>query len=228
MEKKFKGKFTDFFKKNIYLILMILCLVAIVTMITYTVIKNGKADEGGGSLVQAPSNDNQNNGTTSNPDNADNSTDGNKDNLDQKVDVVPSVIGAPINTLEVLKAYTDTSLVYNATMKHWSTHQGIDYKAQAGDEVKAVLDGEVIAVSTTTLRGTTVKIKHQGGITSSYSLLSPDVRVKVGDTVKQGDVIGVIGTEGVFETSDGPHLHFELMKDDKLVDPDYYMQEGNK
>ncbi len=228
MEKKFKGKFADFFKKNIYLILMVLCLVAIVTMITYTVIKNGKAEEGGGSLVQAPSNDDQNNGATNNPDNSGGNTNNSEDKGNQTVDVVPSVIGSPLNKLEVLKAYTDTSLVYNATMKHWSTHQGIDYKANAGEEVKAVLDGEVIAVSTTTLRGTTVKIKHQGGITSSYSLLSPDVRVKVGDKVKQGDVIGVIGTEGVFETSDGPHLHFELMKDDILVDPDYYMQEGNK
>lgn len=226
MEKKFKGKFTSFFKKNIYLILMVLCLVAIATMITYTVIKNSKGD-GGDSLVQAPSSDDQNAGNI-NSDNGNNSTNNNENNGSQNVDVVPSVIGSPLNTLEVIKAYTDTSLVYNATMKHWSTHQGIDYKANVGDEVKAVLDGEVISITTTTLRGTTVKIKHQGGITSSYSLLSPDVKVKVGDTVKQGDVIGVIGTEGVFETSDGPHLHFELMKDDVLVDPDYYMQEGNK
>lgn len=226
MEKKFKGKFTSFFKKNIYLILMILCLVAIITMITYTVVKNGKGEEGGGSLVQAPNNSEQSDGNTTPDTNGD--IKDNENQGDQKVDVVPSVIGAPLNSLELIKAYTDTSLVYNSTMKHWSTHQGIDYKASVGDEVKAVLDGEVIAVSTTTLRGTTVKIKHQGGITSSYSLLSPDVRVKVGDVVKQGDVIGIIGTEGVFEASDGAHLHFELMKDDKLVDPDFYMQEGNK
>ena len=140
----------------------------------------------------------------------------------------PTLISTPMENAEVLKAYTETELVYNATMKHWATHQGVDYKAEAGAPVKAVFDGEVISVTTTTLKGTTVVVKHPDGLESTYSLLGTNVTVKAGDKVKKGDVLGYISESGIFETADGPHLHFELRKDGKLVDPELFSEEGNK
>ena len=112
-------------------------------------------------------------------------------------------------------------------MKHWATHQAIDYKTEKGEAVKAVYDGEVTSVSTSTLKGTTVVIKHDDGLESSYSLLE-NVKVKAGDKVKKGDVIGYVGDTGIFETADGTHLHFELRKDGKLVDPELFSDSANK
>ena len=226
MEKKFNGnKFSAFLKKNGYLILMVICLAAIATLIVYAVIRNQNNLENG--LV------NQNEDVI--PvigDNKNEQTDGDKKDDTQptstSVTETPVLIAAPVETANVLKGYTETELVYNATMKHWATHQAIDYKTEVGAPVKAVFDGEVVSVSTSTLKGTTVVIKHAQGLESSYSLLGTDVKVKAGDKVKKGDVIGYVAETGIFETADGPHLHFELRKDGKLVDPELYSDSGNK
>ena len=233
MEKKFKGsKFSLFIKKNIYLILMIACLIAIIAMIAYTFTRTQTSSELPGGSVDAsgnpvdqnkpnPENPNQ----TPNQDNDDKKDDGNSDPTFSET---LKEIGLPIANAEILKGYTDSELVFNATMKHWSTHQGVDFKAPVGTEVRAVFDGEVVSISTTNLRGTTVTIKHSNGFESSYSLLGPDVKVKVGSKVKKGDVLGTVAETGIFESADGPHLHFEFKKDGELIDPDYYFEGGNK
>lgn len=226
MEKKFKGsKFSLFIKKNIYLILMIACLIAIIAMIAYTFTKNTTNDQLPSQSVDASGNpidkdNNQNDDKKPNPDENNNS--------DPTFSETLKEIGLPIENAEVLKAYTDTELVFNATMKHWSTHQGVDFKAPVGTEVRAVFDGEVVSISTTNLRGTTVTVKHSDGFESSYSLLGSDVKVKVGSKVKKGDVLGTVAETGVFESADAPHLHFEFKKDGELINPDYYFEGGNK
>lgn len=224
MEKKFNdSKFSAFLKKNGYLILMIVCLAAIATLITYAVIRNQSNANNG--LV------NDNNDVT--PIIADDKTnEDNKEKEDENTDPKPIVktpvaISSPVADPVVLKGYSETELVYNATMKHWATHQAIDYKTEKGEAVKAVYDGEVTSVSTSTLKGTTVVIKHDDGLESSYSLLE-NVKVKAGDKVKKGDVIGYVGDTGIFETADGTHLHFELRKDGKLVDPELFSDSANK
>lgn len=219
MEKKFKGsKFSLFIKKNIYLILMIVCLLAIIGMVAYTFAKQKPADSEPASSIE-------------NPQDKPNDNVSDKDNDDkpkENTDNVLKEIGFPVASVEVLKDYTDTELVFNATMKHWSTHQAIDYKANKGTNVLAVADGVVQEVSTSTLKGTTVKIKHADGFVSSYSLLGVDVKVKEGDKVNQGLVLGSVDNTGVFESADGDHLHFELTKDGVLVDPNLYFKDANK
>lgn len=230
MEKKFKGsKFSLFIKKNIYLILMIACLIAIIAMIAYTFTRTQTSNELPGGSVDASGNpvDKNDPNQKPNPDDNDGKQD-EKPNSDPTFSETLKEIGLPIANAEILKAYTDSELVFNATMKHWATHQGVDFKAPVGTEVKAVFDGEVISISTTNLRGTTVTIKHSDGFESSYSLLGPDVKVKVGSKVKKGDVLGTVAETGIFESADGPHLHFEFKKDGELIDPDYYFEGGNK
>lgn len=227
MEKKFNGnRFSAFMKKNGYVLLMIVCLAAIVTMIAYTVMKsermsgNGLNNEPQAVPVVSDGKDN----------NDDKQNEKEQNSEVERTDVIiqPSFIAAPIDNAEVLKGYSENALVYNATMKHWATHQAIDFKAEAGAPVKAVMDGEVTSVSTSTLKGTTVVVKHADGLESTYSLLGQDVRVKAGDKVKKGDVLGYVAESGVFETADGAHLHFELRKDGKLVDPDLYAESADK
>lgn len=232
MEKKFKGsKFTLFIKKNIYLILMIACLIAIIAMIAYTFTKTQPDNSLPSQSVDASGkpidNNNDNTDNSQKPNDGENPNNGNNDSNPTFTETLTE-IGLPIANTEVLKAYTDTELVFNATMKHWATHQGVDFKAPVGSEVKAVFDGEVVSISTTNLKGTTVTIKHSSGFESSYSLLGSDVKVKVGSKVKKGDVLGTVAETGVFESADDPHLHFEFRKDGELINPDYYFEGGNK
>ena len=164
MEKKYNdSKFSAFLKKNGYLILMIVCLVAIATLITYAVIRNrSNANNGltnGGNEDATP--------IIAEDKNKDNNDKQEENNEPKPVVKTPVVISSPVDSPVVLKGYTETELVYNATMKHWATHQAIDYKTENGAPVKAVFDGEVTSVSTSTLKGTTVVVKHDDGLESS-------------------------------------------------------------
>ena len=205
---------------------MIICLAAIATMIGYTIVKNNAKASGNMSNEDSSVVPVINTGDDKKED--EKPQENKPAEPEQTSYTTPVIISAPVESPVILKNYTETELVYNATMKHWATHQGIDYKAEAGSPVKAVYEGEVTSVTTTTLKGTTVVIKHADGFESSYSLLGTNVTVKAGDKVKRGQVIGYVAENGVFETADGAHLHFELRKDGKLVDPEIYSDSGNK
>ena len=222
MEKKYKdNKLVLFLKKNVYVILMVFCLLAIVGLVLYTVLTTKTDTTVPAAIVDANGNaiqDGQNNneqpddkGTQQEPSDELTST-----TLDE------FVIVAPVDSVDVLQDYSDATLVYNATMKHWATHQGIDYKAEVGTPVRAVFDGEVTEIVTTTMRGTQVTLSHSGGFSTTYALLGPNVNVKVGDKVAKGAVLGYVAQAGYFEAADPAHLHFEARKNGELVDPNYY------
>ena len=223
MEKKYKeNKFVLFMKKNIYLILMVLCLFAIAGLVTYTVVSSNVEEPG--PIVDANNKPIEDEGNeTPNDSPVVNVPDGSGGQEEPE----EMVFDMPIVGAAVLKDYVDTELVYNATMKHWSTHQGIDYKAEVGTAVRCVFDGEVSAITTTTMHGTTVTVKHSKGFSTSYALLGSNVAVKVGDKVSKGTVLGYVAETGYFESADGPHLHFEARKDNVLIDPNYYFA-GNE
>ena len=88
--------------------------------------------------------------------------------------------------------------------------------------MRCIDDGTVTEVTNDSYYGTTVKIEHIGGFTSVYKLMS-DSNVQVGDVLLQGDVIGKISDTALEEIMDGPHLHLELYRDGKLVDPLEYI-----
>lgn len=103
--------------------------------------------------------------------------------------------------------------VHPVTGKKESFHQGVDLTIQPNTNVKivAAADGEVIRVGELGTYGNVVMIKHViNGIrmdTNCAHLKDKSITVKVGDKVKQGDVIGIMGTTG---SSTAPHLHFEI------------------
>jgi murein DD-endopeptidase MepM/ murein hydrolase activator NlpD len=98
-------------------------------------------------------------------------------------------------------------------------HAGIDIGASAGDQILAAAGGTVSIATYSSSYGNYVMISHGGGNATLYAHMSSRV-VSAGDSVKQGDVIGYVGSTG---WSTGPHLHFEIRINNALVNPmDYF------
>lgn len=120
---------------------------------------------------------------------------------------------------EVIKEFAQEKLVYSDTLGMWKTHPGIDIKAELNSQVKSVSDGKVIVIQQDSFYGNTVKILDGQGYTFVYSNLDNAIKLKQGDNVKQGDVIGTVGVSAAGELADETHLHFEVIKDEIQVDP---------
>ncbi len=95
-------------------------------------------------------------------------------------------------------------------------HTGVDYAAPMGTPVMSIGDGVVIAKGYMGGGGHTVKIKHNSVYTSAYLHLSRYGKINVGSRVKQGDIIGYVGSTG---HSTGPHLDFRIWKNGTPVNP---------
>lgn len=128
----------------------------------------------------------------------------------------------PVNG-EIDGAYAMTELVWNPTMRDWRTHDGVDLTAALGTQVKAAAAGEVTACYEDDLYGTTVEIRHGGGLQSVYSNLAATPTVSVGDRVTAGQVIGAVGDTALGESGQVCHLHFSMRKDGESVDPGSYL-----
>ncbi|MCW2950099.1 MAG: Peptidase, partial [Thermoleophilia bacterium] len=92
----------------------------------------------------------------------------------------------------------------------WRTrqHTGLDLGAPMGAEIHAALSGKVVEAKYSAGYGNYVTIDHGNGLFTRYAH-QPNLKVTKGQDVKQGDVIGVVGSTGV---STGPHLHFEVLE----------------
>jgi stage II sporulation protein Q len=106
----------------------------------------------------------------------------------------------------------------------FETNQGIDYamKDNAAFDVVASLSGKVTKVdSEDPVLGNVIEIEHDKGIVTQYQSVK-DIKVKVGDYVKQGTVIAKAG-QSLFNKEAGTHVHFEIRKDGVAVDPSKYL-----
>ena len=103
---------------------------------------------------------------------------------------------------------------------NWYIHKGIDFSTwRSGDPVMATANGQVVTVGFDNSFGNFVIIKHNHGIYTRYAHLS-SFRVKKGQLVDQGQIIGNIGNTGI---STGPHLHYEVHIGSDVVDPAKYI-----
>ncbi len=134
----------------------------------------------------------------------------------------------PVEDGVLLKDYSNSKLKYNSTLKQWEAHKGVDISAKEGTSVVSVLDGTVTGIENTHLKGTTITITHKDGLITTYSSLDKEIDVKLNDNVKRGQVIGKVSTSAKGESNDGPHIHFEVIKDGVKVDPNLYLNFGNK
>lgn len=132
-----------------------------------------------------------------------------------KTATVPQSFSYPVGETVVQK-FSVNDLIYSETMKDWRAHAGVDFKAELGEEVKAIADGTVKNAYHDDLFGNVVYIEH-GDIGGCYCGLE-DMNVKAGETVKAGQKIGTVGTTPC-ESADSPHLHFAAKKSGKWIDP---------
>lgn len=119
----------------------------------------------------------------------------------------------------ITEPFSDEELVKSETMGDWRIHAGVDIKGSLGNDVKAIAHGTVKSVETDTMMGNTVKILHADGIMSIYANLADGITLKAGDIVKSGDVVGKIGNSALAECLEEPHLHLEVTKNGKNIDP---------
>lgn len=105
-------------------------------------------------------------------------------------------------------------------------HQGIDFAAPTGTPVYAAADGTVISAKREGGYGLMVRIRHAGGVETRYAHLSRFGRgVSAGRRVRQGDVIGAVGSTGM---STGPHLHYEVVANGRHVNPARHVQQATR
>lgn len=106
----------------------------------------------------------------------------------------------------------------DSTMK---MHKGIDVAAPTGTKVYAAGSGKIIRISSSEDGyGNCIVIEHGYGFVSRYAHLS-GFKIKEGDEVKKGDLIGLVGSTG---RSTGPHLHYEIEKDGERIDPKKFIK----
>lgn len=103
---------------------------------------------------------------------------------------------------------------FHPVQKRWKAHLGTDYAAPTGTPIMSTGDGVVIAASYTKGNGNYVKIKHNSVYTTQYLHMSRR-NVKNGQFVKQGDIIGYVGSTGL---ATGPHVCYRFWKNGKQVD----------
>lgn len=97
-------------------------------------------------------------------------------------------------------------------------HYGTDFAANTGTEISAFSDGTIVAAGDSDSYGKYIIIEHSEGYSTLYAHCS-ELCMGCGE-VKKGDVIAKVGSTGA---ATGPHLHFELMRDDIYLNPEFYL-----
>ncbi|MCK1744603.1 peptidoglycan DD-metalloendopeptidase family protein [Bradyrhizobium sp. 139] len=101
-------------------------------------------------------------------------------------------------------------------------HTGLDFRAATGDPVRVTANGKVVSAGWSGGYGRMIEIDHGNGLATRYGHLS-EINVKVGEIVKIGQVVGLVGSTG---RSTGPHLHYETRIDGEAVDPQKFLRAG--
>lgn len=125
---------------------------------------------------------------------------------------------------EIVREYAKDSLIYSETLQEWTTHTGIDIKADKTTVVKAAEAGTIKSIKNDPRYGLTIVIEHDDQYQTIYSNLLTSEFVVEGEKVEKGQAIGTVGNTAVFEIADEPHLHFEIWKDSLPIDPTTLMK----
>jgi len=117
---------------------------------------------------------------------------------------------SPLSSKNITSAYGQRNIFGKEQF-----HEGVDIKGKMGDAVVASDSGKVVTAGSSGAYGNMVEIDHGNGMKTRYGHLSK-MDVSVGDIISKGQKIGAIGDTGRVT---GPHLHYEVLKDNKKIDP---------
>jgi murein DD-endopeptidase MepM/ murein hydrolase activator NlpD len=132
-------------------------------------------------------------------------------------DYVPSIY--PIDRELCKRPPSGFGMRMHPILKERKMHNGIDFSAPRGTSIYATANGKVRSAEFADNYGNRVILDHGNGYSTSYCQMESYV-VEANQSVKKGDVIGYVGSSGL---STAPHLHYEVMKDGKYVDPADYI-----
>lgn len=122
---------------------------------------------------------------------------------------------APLRFSRISSRFTGSR--YHPVLKRYTTHYGVDYAAPSGTPVLSIGDGVVISAGWSGGGGNMVKIRHNSVYSTAYlHLKAYGSGIRAGTYVRQGDVIGYVGSTGL---STGPHLDFRVWKNNAPVNP---------
>ena len=135
----------------------------------------------------------------------------------------PAVLPLPPVEGKMLRQFSGGELVKSPTTGIWSTHNGADYDAPRGTDVRCTADGTVTAIGQDALLGICVTILHEDGTVTRYCGLNEGLSVQQGDVIRRGTVIGAVGDTNESENSMVSHLHFEVQQNGKYIDPELFL-----
>ena len=139
-------------------------------------------------------------------------SDGKYYNAEGKV-LIQKYMRKPLKHVRITSHFTKRR--YHPVLKRWKAHHGTDFGARRGTPILAAADGKVIFSGRLGGYGKVVKIRHKESYMTLYAHQSR-IKVKRGKRVKQGQIIGYVGSTG---RSTGPHLHFGLYKNGRPINP---------
>ncbi|MBI5236685.1 MAG: M23 family metallopeptidase [Deltaproteobacteria bacterium] len=126
-----------------------------------------------------------------------------------------SLLKSPLRYRRISSYFTKKR--FHPILKKFRPHHGIDYSAPTGTPVEAAGGGKVVYSGWKSGYGNYVEIKHNNGYVTAYGHFSKIKQgVRSGAKVDQGDIIGYVGSTGI---STGPHLHYEIRVNGRLVNP---------
>lgn len=128
---------------------------------------------------------------------------------------IKSLKRTPINNARVTSSFSTRRK--HPVLGYTRAHKGVDFRASTGTPIPSAGAGRVVARGYNSGHGNYIKIRHNASYETLYAHMSRFAKgVVVGTTVKQGQAIGYVGSTGL---STGPHLHYEIIKDGKHVNP---------
>ncbi len=124
----------------------------------------------------------------------------------------------PVKNEDLKRMASGYGMRLHPILKSWRMHNGMDFTAPTGTPIFASGNGKIIKAHRSSTFGNVVYIDHGYGYKTVYAHMSK-IAARKGQKVKRGDVIGYVGNTG---RSAAPHLHYEVHKNDRPVNPIYY------
>lgn len=125
------------------------------------------------------------------------------------------LLATPVKSARISSNFTKRR--FHPVLKKYRAHLGVDYAAGRGTPISAAGAGVISFIGSSRGYGNLIKIQHTDGYLTLYAHQNSFRKgIKRGSSVKQGQVIGYVGSTGL---STGPHLHFGLYKDNQAIDP---------